>query len=116
MYNPVEKESVVLECEVSKANLNCVWKRYGKKIEPEDDKIIIETEGRVQRLVLKNVNMQDKQNISCIAIKGRNEDDELATTSTRIIVQGSHFYTFLFFFIDIKFFLILIFGMYRRRS
>lgn len=98
MYNPIEKESSVLECEVSKANVNCVWKRYGKKIEPEDDKIIIETEGRLQRLVLKNVNMQDKQNISCVAIKGRNEDDELATTSTRIIVQGSHFCIFAFLY------------------
>lgn len=88
MYNPVEKESVVLECEVNKDNVNCIWKRYGKKIEPEDDKVVIENDGRVHRLTLKNVTMQDKQNISCVAIKPKNEDDELATTSTRILVQG----------------------------
>lgn len=86
-YTGVEKETITLECEVSKDNIKCVWKRYGKVIEPEEDKIIIESIGRVQRLTIKNLTLQDKQNILCAAIKGRNEDDELATTSSKIVVK-----------------------------
>ncbi len=78
---------MILECEVSKDNVNCIWKRYGKEIE-QDDRIKIESVGRVQRLTIKNANMQDKQNISCVAIRGRKVDDELATTSTKIITKG----------------------------
>jgi uncharacterized Fe-S cluster-containing protein len=77
-----------LECEVSK-DVNCVWKKYGKVIDADNEKIFIESIGRVHRLTIKDVNMQDKQNITCCAIKGRKEDDELATTSTRIIIKGT---------------------------
>lgn len=92
VYNPVEKQSVELECEVNKDNVKCIWKKYGKKIESDDEKIFIESIGRLQRLTIKNLSLQDKQNITCAAIKGKNEDDELATTSARIIVQGNVFF------------------------
>lgn len=85
-YECVEKETLTLECEVSK-EVKCVWKRYGKAIEVDGDRVKIETDGRVQRLIIKNASMSDKQSISCVAIRGRNEDDELASTSARIVVK-----------------------------
>lgn len=86
-YTGVEKDLVTLECEVSKENTRCVWKKYGKVIEADDDKIIIESIGKIQRLTIKNLTLQDKQNISCVAVKGRNDDDELASTSTKVLVK-----------------------------
>ncbi len=85
-YEAVEKETLTLECEVNKDKINCVWKRYGKLVE-ESDRIKIESVGRVQRLIISNVNLQDKQSLSCVAIKGRNEDNELATTSTKLTIK-----------------------------
>lgn len=86
-YTVIEKETIVLECEVNKENVNCVWKRYGKLIE-EDDRIKIESIGRINRLTIKDVNLQDKQTISCSAIKGRKVDDEIASTSAKLIIKG----------------------------
>ncbi len=86
-YNGIEKQSITFECEVNKDNVNCVWKRYGKVID-EDDRVKIETIGRVQRLTIKDLNMQDKQTINCTAIKGRKVDEELASTSAKIIIKG----------------------------
>ena len=87
LYTNIEKASIKLECEVNKENVRCVWKRYGKQIE-EDDRIKIESEGRIQRLTISNLNLNDKQNISCVAVRGRNDEDELASTSTKIIIKG----------------------------
>ena len=86
-YTGVEKQSVTMECEVNKDNVRCVWKKYGKVID-SDDKFVIESNGRVQKLTINNLTLQDKQNLSCVAIKGRNEDDELASTSTKIVIKG----------------------------
>lgn len=86
-YNSIEKQSITLECEVNKDNVNCVWKRYGKIID-EDDRIRIESIGRVQRITINDLNMQDKQTITCAAIKGRKIDEELASTSAKIIIKG----------------------------
>ena len=86
-YTGVEKQTVTMECEVNKDNVRCVWKKYGKVID-SDDKFVIESNGRVQKLTINNLTLQDKQNLSCVAIKGRNEDDELASTSTKIVIKG----------------------------
>jgi hypothetical protein len=90
-YEGVELQSITMECEINKDNINCVWKRYGKVIE-EDERITIVSTGRVQRLTIKDLNMQDKQNISCAAIKGRKVDEELASTSTKIVIKGIIFF------------------------
>lgn len=89
-YTVIEKETIVLECEVNKEQVNCVWKRYGKVIE-EDDRIKIESFGKIHRLTINDVNLQDKQTISCSAIKGRKIDDEIASTSAKIIIKGLKF-------------------------
>lgn len=86
VYQPVEKETLTLECEVSKDNVRCVWKRYGKEID-QDDRVRVEVDGRVQRLIIENVTMSDKQSLSCVAVRGRNIDDELASTVSRITVK-----------------------------
>ena len=86
-YTGIEKDTLCLECEVSKDNVKCVWKKYGKLIEPVDGKIKIENIGRIQKFTLSNLSMEDKQSISCVAIRGRKEDDELAATNTKIVVK-----------------------------
>lgn len=86
-YNGVEKQSITLECEVNKDNVNCIWKKYGKIIE-NDERIKIENIGRIQKLTINDLNMQDKQTINCCAIKGRKVDEELASTSAKIIIKG----------------------------
>jgi obscurin-like protein 1 len=86
-YTGTEKENLSLECEVSKDNIKCVWKKYGKVIEPVEGKIKIESNGRIQKFTLANLAMEDKQSISCVAIRGRKEDDELAVTNTKIIIK-----------------------------
>ena len=86
-YTAVEKQSVTMECEVNKDNVKCVWKRYGKVI-GEDERTRIEVDGRVHRITISNLNMQDKQNLACVAVKGRNDDDELAATFTKLVIKG----------------------------
>lgn len=86
-YEGVERQSLLLECELNKDNVNCVWKKYGKVIE-EDDRIKIEVNGRTQKFKISNLMLSDKQNITCAAIRGRKIEEELATTSSRIIVTG----------------------------
>ena len=86
-YTGVEKDTLTLECEVSKDNVRCVWKRYGKVIE-DDDRMKIESDGRVNKLIISNLTMTDKQNLTCVAVRGRNDDDELASTGTKLIVKG----------------------------
>lgn len=86
-----------MECEVNKDNVKCIWKRFGKQIQP-DDRIKIETIGRVQRLTISNLTLEDKQNISCVAL---HKNEEVASTSGRLNVNGKLklkfiFYIFLF--------------------
>jgi len=78
-----------MECEVNKDNVNCIWKRYGKIIE-NDDRIKIEIIGRIQRITINDLNMQDKQTINCCAIKGRKVDEELASTSAKVVIKGNN--------------------------
>jgi titin len=85
-YTGVEKETLTLECEVSKDNVRCVWKRYGKVVE-DDERVRIESDGRVQRYIITNLTLADRQNLSCVAIRGRKVDEELATTNTKIAVN-----------------------------
>jgi hypothetical protein len=84
-YSAVEKGTLTLECEVSKDNVKCVWKKYGKVLE-EDDRVKIEVDGRIQRFIISNLTLTDRQNLSCVAIRGRMVDDELASTATKIAV------------------------------
>jgi hypothetical protein len=84
-YTGVEKQTLTLECEVSKDNVRCVWKKYGKVVE-EDDRVKIEVNGRVQRFIISDLTLSDRQNLSCVAVRGRMVDDELASTATRIAV------------------------------
>ncbi len=73
-----------MECEVNKDNVKCIWKKFGKQILP-DDRIKIEAIGRVQRLSMSNLALDDKQNIACVAI---HKNEEVASTSGRLIVNG----------------------------
>ncbi len=88
-YKAVEKDTLTLECEVNKDNVRCVWKKYGKVV-PEDERTRIESDGRVNRLIISGLTLADKQNINCVAVKGKNDDDELASTSTKIVVNGKN--------------------------
>ena len=83
-YTAAEKETIELECEVNKDNVKCIWKKYGKEIVP-DERTKIEVKGRVQRLIFSNLNLDDKQNITCVALKN---NDEVASTSGRLNVNG----------------------------
>ena len=55
-YECVEREAVCLECEVSKENVKCVWKKYGKVIEP-DERIKIECIGMIQKTLQSMLNI-----------------------------------------------------------
>ena len=83
-YTATEKETIEFECEVNKDNVKCVWKRYGKEIVP-NERTKIEVKGRVQRLILSNLTLDDKQNITCVALQ---KGDEVASTSGRLNVNG----------------------------
>jgi hypothetical protein len=83
-YTATEKETIEFECEVNKDNVKCIWKKYGKQI-VEDERTKIEVKGKVQRLILSNLNLDDKQNINCVALKN---NEEVASTSGRLNVNG----------------------------
>ncbi len=82
-YQCEEKGSVVLDCEVNKPNTKCVWKRYGKVIQP-DDRFKIATDGCVQRLIISNANLNDAASITCACLD--KDNDEAETTSTKLSV------------------------------
>ena len=75
----------MLECEVNKDNVKCEWRRYGKAME-FDPRVLIEKDGRINRLSIMGLKLSDKQNVSCVAVKGRN-DEEVASTATKILVK-----------------------------
>jgi hypothetical protein len=83
-YTAVEKESIAFECEVNKDNVKCIWKKYGKQILP-DNRIKIEAKGKVQHLVISNLTLEDKQNITCVAL---HNGEEVASTSGKLNVNG----------------------------
>lgn len=53
-----EKQSVTLECEVSKPNKKVSWHKAGKEIKPGKD-VEITVEGTVHRLTIKSVKKED---------------------------------------------------------
>jgi len=84
-YNNIEKETTVLECEVNKDNIKCVWRMYGQgHIIVPNERYKIEAIGRLQRLTVSNLTLDDQQNIACIACKN---NEEIVSTSGRIIVN-----------------------------
>ncbi len=88
-YTDIEKGTVTLECEINKENTKCIWKRYGRgEIIVPDNKFRIESEGRIQRLIVSNLELDDQQNIACIALKN---NEEIVSTSGRIIVNCNCF-------------------------
>lgn len=84
-YNVTENESVTMECELNRGDKKCVWKRYGKIIQDEE-RCTVEVDGLLQRLIIKDLTMFDKSNITCICIE--NSGKEITTTSTKLIIQG----------------------------
>ncbi len=100
-YTNIEKETVTLECEVNKDNIKCVWRMYGQGhiIEP-NERFIIESIGRVQRLTVSNLNLDDQQNIACNACKN---GEEIVSTSGRIIVNCKYFLKLILIIISKKF-------------
>jgi len=82
-YSPTEGETLVLECSTNKDKVNCEWKKYGKPLEM-DSRMSVDRDGKVHRLTISNVKMSDKMNVSCVAVKGR---EEVATTSGKIVVK-----------------------------
>ena len=53
-----EKQSVTLECEVSKPNKKVTWLKAGKEIKPSKD-VEITAEGTIHRLTLKSAKKED---------------------------------------------------------
>lgn len=82
-YSPVEGETLVLECSTNKDKVNCEWKKYGKPLDM-DSRMNVERDGRTHRLTITGVKLSDKMNLSCVAIKGREEE---ASTSGKIVVK-----------------------------
>lgn len=82
-YWPVEGDTLVLECQTNKDKVNCEWKKYGKPLDM-DARMSVERDGKVHRLTITGVKMSDKQNISCVAIKSR---EEVASTAAKITVK-----------------------------
>lgn len=83
-----------MECELNKPNAKCVWKRYGKQILP-DDRYKIESKDCVQRLLINDATLQDSASISCVCL-GIDGDDEVATTGTKLIIEGQNKYKYVF--------------------
>ncbi len=69
-------------CPINKDKVNCEWRKYGKPLEM-DARMRVEREGKVQRLTITGVKMSDKQSVSCVAVKNR---EEVASTSGKIVV------------------------------
>jgi len=82
-YAPTEGDTLVLECSTNKDKVNCEWKKYGKPLEV-DARMTVERDGKVHRLTITNVKASDKMNVSCVAVKGR---EEVASTSGKIAVK-----------------------------
>lgn len=82
-YTVTEKDTLVLECSVNKDKVNCEWRKYGKPLEL-DGRMNVERDGKVHRLTITGVSLSDKQNVSCVAIKNR---EDVASTSGKIVVK-----------------------------
>lgn len=93
IYTNIEKETVALECEVNKDNIECIWRMYGQGTLLNKDKFKIDSFGRVQRLTIRNLELDDQQNIACIALRN---NEEIVSTSGRIVVN-CNLYLFLYF-------------------
>jgi hypothetical protein len=70
---------------------------YGQgQVIVSDERFKIEAIGRVQRLTVSNLNLDDQQNIACVALKNK---EEIVSTSGRIIVNCNYNFVFLIIFI-----------------
>lgn len=54
-----ENQTARFECELNRAGEKVRWFKHDKRVEPDNKHIFIEEDGKVHRLILKNVNPED---------------------------------------------------------
>ena len=79
-----EKQTVTLECEVSKPNKKVTWLKAGKEIKPNKD-VEITAEGTVHRLTLKSAKKED-----AVEFTAKLPSDK---TSAKLTLKGRHIIT-----------------------
>lgn len=74
-----ERETGILEVEVTSSTVSVTWKKDGEPVEPDDEKYVVESEGGIRRLVIRNVTIHDEGEYSCTLL-----DEEYAAEMTVI--------------------------------
>ena len=60
-----EKDTATFVCEMSEENLTPIWMKGGQKLST-DQKYLIITDKKVQKLIIRDVTMHDKAEYTCI--------------------------------------------------
>ena len=60
-----EKETAILEVEVTSDTADVIWKKDGQPISESDDKFTIEKEGGIRKLIIRNISIHDEGEYSC---------------------------------------------------
>ena len=79
-YKVMEKESVTLECEVSKPDKKASWFKNGQALEPSD-RVVMRVEGTKHYLTINNSVLDDEAKYTI-------KVDEAESTG-RLIVEGN---------------------------
>ena len=85
-----EKESVVLECEVSKADVKPKWFKDGKEIKPDREKgIIIKDDGRKHSLTIPSTTVDDSGKYS-VQVGDKKIDCKLTIEGLSLLLKSYH--------------------------
>ena len=74
-YNVMEKNTITLECEVTKPDRPAVWKKAGNEIKPSD-RFEMRVEGTKHYLTIKNAQLDDQDKYS-IVVEGSESTGKL---------------------------------------
>lgn len=74
-----ERETGVLEVEITSSTVNVEWKKDGLPIDTKDDKYVVQKEGGIRRLIVRNITIHDEGEYTCILI------DEESTAEVTVI-------------------------------
>lgn len=81
-YTAVEKDEVILQCEISKANAPVKWFKDGQEITPSKN-VIIKADGKKRMLILKKALKKDIGQYTC--------DCGTDQTSAKLNIEGKSF-------------------------